>query len=63
MLSMFGYAIFLINGKCVAVKADKYEYDDGTYSFFYDDECVAEFQKNNIAGISVAEVEIDEEAD
>lgn len=58
---MHGYAVFLINGKIVAIPAERYEYENGTYSFYCDDECIAEFQKNNIAGISVAEVENDEE--
>ena len=52
---LIGYDVFLINGKSVMVMADRYEYEDGTYTFYDEDECVGEFQKNNIAGITVIE--------
>ncbi len=56
-----GYDIFLINGRSVMIAADRYEYEDGTYTFYLDDDCVGEFQKNNIAGISVIAFDEDED--
>lgn len=56
-----GYDIFLINGRAIEVSAESYEYEDGTYKFFDEEgEVVGEFQKNNIAGITVIEDDEDD---
>lgn len=47
------FEIYLINGRYVEIEADEYELEDGTYKFYYEEEVVAEFQKNNIAGFDI----------
>lgn len=54
------YQIILINGKIIEFEAEEYEYEDGTYSFFYDGEVMAQFQRNNIAGFCKKEIADDE---
>lgn len=54
------YQIVLINGKIIEFEAEEYEYEDGTYSFFYDGEVITQFQRNNIAGFCKMEIDEDE---
>ena len=55
------YQIVLINGKIIEFIAEEHELEDGTYTFYHDGDVVAQFQKNNIAGFSAFEIEMDEE--
>ena len=51
------YQIVLINGKIIEFEAEDYEYEEGTYTFYYDGEVIAQFQRNNIAGFYRLEIE------
>lgn len=63
VLSMI-YVIVPLTGKMLEFNADEMEDEDGYYRFLIDDEIIAVFKKDNIAGYFVSEdYEDDEEAD
>ena len=55
------YNVVMINARVIAFEADEVAEEDGTYKFYLDEELIAEFEKKNIAGYFVAEID-DEDA-
>ena len=47
------YMVATINGKMFQFRADSHETDDDIVRFFLNDEVVAEFLRNNIAGFFI----------
>lgn len=55
------YQIVLVNGRDVMIEADGMEEEDGVYVFTEEEEVVAEFTRNNIAGYCLCGEVEDEE--
>lgn len=51
------FSVILTNGTDYMVEADKVEREEGIYTFYTDDEIVAEFNSNRIAGYFVEDEE------
>ena len=57
------FEIWLINGRYIQLEADSYELEDGTYKFYLEEEIIAEYQKNNIAGFLILRYEDEDSQD
>lgn len=52
------YMIITLNGKAVMFRGDDMYEEDGVYVFTFDDEIVAQFRKEAIAGYCLTEREV-----